>query len=429
MANQQWVQQSALASDGIARLLAFAVVAICAYAAVVLLQRAQQGRSGIWLALSAFALSSGIATLHFISLADLPAAAGAHLGGLSFVVSLLACAGIGASAIHGVSRDKLSASAQVFYAVMIGVGLCTLADRGLAAASFGGGETSYNLSRIVPTLAAALIGSVISLSILRGLRTMPERSILPPRPLAGLFIGTALTLTQSGIFHAALLPDIAAPISILPLWLPLAMSAAVLATMAVLIQFARRDEASSAAASAPAASAAMLLEDSTQLPLRARFMREAPIVIQRAARLGRELELIRCEVQGQHLLDALNVERIARIMAQRLTAMMQSGDLLARHDRFEFVLLRQRAVMQVTTTAAMVLQDLCAPLDMALGTRNAMTILAGVAEYPRDGADIRSLLLTAAQASQTAQIADAVIEIETSDASQDQLGLPRRAVA
>lgn len=403
------IEQSILSNDGVGSLLAGLVAVICGYAAVLQVQRGEQHKPLLWRSLAALSLGAGIADLHFIGLADLPAAAGSTLGAAETVLTLLACLGLGAAAIHFATRRHIGRAGTVFHCMIFGVGLCLLSDRSLGLANGSGVQTSYQLAHIVPTLFVALIGSSISLTILRALRTMPERSILPPRPLAGLFIGASLVLVQSGVFHAALLPPIAAPVSMLPLWLPLTMSALLLATMALLIQLARAGliVAHEDSSSLPTLIAQnQLLDASTRLPQRAAFMRQAPALLARAADLGLSMELIRCVVQGQGLLDAQVVENVAQTLAQRLGATMRAGDLLARHDCFEFVLLRKRESGEARSKADMLLLILCAPTEIGGNARQPMTIQAGLAEFPRDGADIRSLLLTAAQNVHSATLAE-----------------------
>jgi GGDEF domain-containing protein/NO-binding membrane sensor protein with MHYT domain len=426
--NQQLIEHAVLASDGIGSLLAYLVAAVGAYAAVLLVQRGEQDRPLLWRSLAALSLSGGITALHFIGLAGLPAAAGSTLGAAEWLIMLLACLALGITTIHFASRKQIGGGASVLHCLIVGAGLCLLSDHSLALVNGGMADTGYRLTHIMPALAVALIGSSISLAILRGLRTMPERSILPPRPLAGLFIGGSLTLTQSGVFHAALLPTIADPVSVLPLWLPLAMSALVLTALALLIQAARNGlvVVTHDSSARPTLIDSSLLDESTRLPQRAVFMHQAPAKIARAVDLGLNMELIRCVVQGQGLLDAQIVERVAQTLARRLGAMQRSGDLLARHDRFEFVLLRRRESGEARSSVETLLPALCAPMDIASGTRQPMTIQAGIAEHPRDGADIRNLLLMAAQNSQTAPIAEAIVEV-THQPGID--GLQRHAAA
>ncbi|WP_428311623.1 diguanylate cyclase domain-containing protein [Hydrocarboniphaga sp.] len=412
MGQPQIIDQSVLASDGIGSLLAYMVAALAGYAAVLLVQRGEQHRPWLWRSLAALSLGAGIADLHVIGLADLPATAGDALGIADLLISLGACLALGVITIHFASRKQIGGGASVLHCVIVGLGLCLLADHSLEVVS---GGIVYSPARIMPILAIALAGSAISLAILRGLRTMPERSILPPRPMAGLFIGGVLSLTQSGVFHAALLPKVSEPVSLLPLWLPLAMSALVLTALALLIQAARDGlvvavEDSSAQ---PSLIERSQLDESTRLPQRAAFMRQAPARIARAADLGLKMELIRCVVHGQGVLDAQIVERVARTLAQRLGTLQRSADLLARHDHFEFVLLRLRESGEARSSVAELLPALCAPMtDVANGARLPMTVQAGIAEFPRDGADIRNLLLVAAQHSQSAAIAEAVTAAE-----------------
>lgn len=412
MGQPQIIDQSVLASDGVSSLLAYLVVALAGYAAVLLLQRGEQQRRWLCRGLAALSLGVGIADLHFIGLADLPASAGTTLGTADLLISLGACLGLGVTTIHFASRRQIGGGASVLHCVIVGLGLCLLADHSLEVVSGGIG---YRIERILPILAIALAGSAISLAILRGLRTMPERSILPPRPMAGLFIGGALSLTQSGVFHAALLPKVSEPVSLLPVWLPLAMSALVLTALALLIQAARDGlvvavEDSSAR---PSLIDRSQLDESTRLPQRAAFMHQAPARIARAADLGLKMELIRCVVHGQGVHDAQLLERVAKTLAQRLGALQRSGDLLARHDHFEFVLLRLRESGEARSSLTELLPALCAPMmDVADGTRLPIMIQAGIAEFPRDGADIRNLLLVAAQLSQGAAITEAASAAE-----------------
>ena len=241
MSDASWVPASSgFQDDNIGSLLAFFLAGVCAYAAILLLQRAHSRASVGWGSLSVLALSCAIAGPHFVGL---PLTAAASLDAGTLLSTLICCAAIGGLALHYASRPQPSGSAHAFYAVLMGLGLCMLADRGIAGiGSAAAPQVSYDLGHVVLALMVSMIGSSISLSILHGLRTMPERSILPPRPLAGLSIGAALMLTQSMVFHAARLPQIAVPQSIPATWIAVAVASIVLATMTVLIQFARSDE-------------------------------------------------------------------------------------------------------------------------------------------------------------------------------------------
>lgn len=246
---QQGMAAPAWAGDRVEGLLAFVVTAVCAYAALTLLQRAHHGRLSHWHVLATFALGLGIATMHFIGVAGLPALADSGLAGEHIVDALLAAAALAALAIYYASHARMQPSAHLLFAVLIGLGLALLAGSGVTAVDAAGGSAvTYALDRIIPALALAIVGSSVVLSSLHSLRVMPQRIILPPRAFASVFVAAALTAAQASVFHAAAITDIATPGSALPAWLPLSLCAAVLAAMAALIQIAQRPERRNAAA-------------------------------------------------------------------------------------------------------------------------------------------------------------------------------------
>jgi len=167
----------------------------------------------------------------------------------------------------------------------------------------------------------------------------------------------------------------------------------------------------------------------TRLPNRTHFKQEIVNFIGRAARSGKSFDLYYCVFQLTGLRDAQAIDEAALTISSRLRELARPGDMLVRHDRAEFLLVRSRSdAGDLPPRVRGLLLEACRGAVHVNGSYLIPEVHVGCAEYPKDGTNSRNLLLAASRAPGAPRAAMPIPSTET-DAREVEVAELRHRVA
>lgn len=397
--------------------LSYAIACFAAYSAIDLAHRIFENpaRQWLWLALGAFAMGTGIWSMHFIGMQafSLPIALGYDL--VKTLISLVAAIAVAALALYITSRTRMGWSAVTIGAVVMGAGICIMHYTGMAALEIQPG-IQYDPLLLAASALIAVSASGAALFIVFNLRRITGRMAqLGARFGAAAIMGVAVVGMHYTGMAAANFPVgsiCRGASSLTGAWTagPVAIFAVVLTGLIMIL--AAIDAAAQAYAAAERKrreeeehSRFLAFNDAiTGLPNRIRFHQAAPEFINDARRHSSIFDLYYCVFQLPGQQNVQVVDQAARVLADRLRSISRSSDLLVRHDRSGFVLLRHRSGEDdLPPHVRARLLDACrmsVTLDSGEFSPQAHV---GTAEYPKDGVNTRSLLQAASRTPGTTQ--------------------------
>lgn len=386
--------------------LSYLVAILASYSAIDLAHRIfhNEAHQGLWLALGALAMGSGIWSMHFIGMQafSLPIRMGYDLGITAF--SLIAAIGVAALALFVASRRQMGIKAIVAGALMMGAGICVMHYSGMYAMQMQPGII-WNPLLVVASALVAVLASGVALWIVFRLRRVAARLQLSARIAAAMVMGFAVVGMHYTGMAAASFPSgsiCGAANDLTSAWTAKPIAAFTILFIGLIMALAaydarqqiRQKEARIRREHDERARAMALDDPETSLRNRASFQQEAVNFIQRCTRNRTRFDLF---------YGALRVEGDAtqamKVIAERLRPLARPQDFLARYGRCEFALLRVRDSGE---GAPYLLRDqllvACTlPMDIDDGVRINPHAHVGVGTFPEDGRTTRELLTAAAR--------------------------------
>lgn len=398
--------------DGALVVLSYLVACLAAYAAVDLTQRVRDRsddgtRRGLWLMLGAATLGTGMWSMHYIGMLafTLPIPLGYDLG--KTLASLASAVAVAALGLYTASRRDMGGRAVLAGALLMGSGMVAMHYIGMAALEMQPG-IDYDARLVGASVAIAVAAAGAALGIVHHLQRLPARAQLPARLGAAATMGAAIAGMHYTGMAAASFPAGSRCLAlegVTATWTAGPLTAFTLAMVALTLWLASRDAAlqrrqalEKRRRQEEERARFLAFHDAlTGLPNRTQFKHDIANFIGRAARLGRPFDLFYCVFHAPGVRDAEVIDRIAVTLAGRLRGITRGNDLLARHDRLEFVLVRDRLDGDSPAKLRATLLELCrAPVPLDDGVLLPQIHL-GMAQYPLDGSNSRNLLLAASR--------------------------------
>lgn len=392
-------------------LLSYCVACFAAYSAIDLTQRIFENpeRQWLWLSLGALAMGCGIWSMHFIGMQAFSLSIPLGYDLVKTLVSLLSAIAVAALALYTASRKSMGSGAIVIGAALMGIGISVMHYTGMAAMEMQPGIT-YDPMLFAASVLIAVAASGAALWILHHLRRIEPRRQLPLRFAAAAVMGFAVVgmhYTGMAAANFATGSICGATGGLTGAWTagPVTAFSVLLAGMIMLLaaldagrQTRLRAEARERQEEARARFLAFH-DPVTRLPNRTHFKQEIVNFIGRAARSGKSFDLYYCVFQLTGLRDTLAIDEAALTISSRLRELARPGDMLVRHDRAEFLLVRSRSdAGDLPPRVRGLLLEACRGAVNVNGSYLIPEVHVGCAEYPKDGTNSRNLLLAASRA-------------------------------
>lgn len=391
-------------------ILSYLVASLAAYSAIDLAHRIHENptRQWLWLVLGAFAMGTGVWSMHFIGMQafELSIPLGYDLA--KTLASLMAAVLVAALALYVASRATMGPSAIVIGAVLMGLGICVMHYTGMAAMEMQPG-IQYDPLLFGASVVIAVAASGAALWIVFNLRRISRNRQSLARLAAAAIMGMAVVGMHYTGMAAANFPVgsiCKATDSLTGAWTAGPVTVFTVALSLLIMWLAGQDARLQRRAAEERRrrlederTRSLALSDAlTGLRNRAAYQQEVVNFMHQSNRSGRSFDLYYCVLNLVGATNPGQLDHAVLTLAQRLRQLSRHGDCLARYNRSEFVLLRTPAGVGDDPAAVrdQLLQACLLPVVVD-GVQLQVRVHLGTAQYPRDGASSRQLMTAAAR--------------------------------
>jgi len=395
--------------------LSIAVACLASYTALDLTRRistlgsAQYRR--IWLAGGAFALGTGIWSMHFIGMLALSMPIPLGYDFPLTLISLVIAIAVSLLVLYTVTGTHLSATRLINSGILMGIGIAAMHYTGMAAMLMQPG-ISYIPWLFAASIVIAIVISIAALGIAFHLRSQVHGQAFLQRLTAAMVMGLAIV----GMHYTGMAAAVFAPGSVCQAasgmndsWLAMTITGTTLAiltiTLILSILDARLESATGKLANSLQKANELLQHQATHdaltdLPNRLLITARLQQAIRTSRRSGNHCAVLYLDLDGfKTVNDSLGHamgDVLLKDVAQRIQAQLREVDMVARMGGDEFVILIEgmKEPNDISLTCQKLLSCMSAPFELS-GLSFSVTASIGVTIFPRDGDSVHTLLANA----------------------------------